>query len=154
MFLMNEENIQDIGGWQWQEVVVGGIACRYESSKSQDLQSGWRRMGLESRWGQGRGQLHFLTFSSFLFSGLGTILAGGEPCAPWLFPDDRGLGTRHRFWIASLAKRGQPFEHLPWIRCSQHLPDISSVLLPMARPPEVSAQCYYMFDVPEKRGNT
>lgn len=28
------------------------------------------------------------------------------------------------------------FEHLPWIHCSQHLPEISSVLLPMAsRPP-------------------
>lgn len=28
------------------------------------------------------------------------------------------------------------FEHLPWIRCSQHLPELSSMLLPMAsRPP-------------------
>jgi hypothetical protein len=66
---------------------------------------------------------------------------GEEPRAPLLFPDDHGPGTRHTFLIASLAKCGQPFEHLPWIHCSQHLPDISSVLVPIARPPEVSVLC-------------
>lgn len=100
----------------------------------------YQRFGIntnDSRWGQ----WHLLILSAVSSgdSRWSTALGTREPCSWWLFPDDHSPGTRHTFWIASLAKCGQPFEHLPWIRCSQHLPDISSVLEPIARPPEVSA---------------
>lgn len=147
-------DIEAVNEWTMVGSGTGETAWSYVLPRSWDLY--WvKKYHFGRAWDQGRCQLHlwFLKISSFLWGGR-TVLRDGEPCTPWRFPDAHSLGTSHTYWRASLAKCGRPFEPLPRIHCSVHLPDFSFVLMPVVRPPEVPAQCSYMFDVPERRGNT